>query len=256
MLWRPRPGYWVGHTFEQGPAKMRNTIMGAGAAAALIAVLFVISRLVPGTAPAPAAAPRANVPSAEQIAQQAAKVTPGFIGQAVIGNWEVACAKAAAATPAGPSPSKVPFTLNASGQPEAAKPLVPTQPELKFGRCRAALLVRSRSNPKSIALIAVFRLVGDSQDVALILRVPPVVKTGAKVLVALAEKQAVGLPVTNCEKGQCMALGILKPNVYAAMASKPRLAVVVPIQANGQRMIIPLSMVGLPESVAALRRAG
>jgi len=239
---------------------MRNTtIMGLAAALAILVILFVVSRLLPGKAPT--APQKPQVATAEQIAAQAAKVGPGFLGTATIGKWDLNCAKeplhtgsaAEQGTPAAPANNAqgANGTINATPANTPAKP-----PEITFGRCRSSLIVRNRANKNAVALIAVFRLIDKAQEVALILHTPPVVKPGTKVIVALAEKQVISLPVTNCEKGQCIALGILRPDVYRQLVSRPKLAVVVPLQANGQRMIIPLTTSGLPQSVEAMRRAG
>jgi invasion protein IalB len=217
---------------------MRNTLIGLFAAAAILVVVFIVSRVMPG-APFRPAQPKATGPTIEQIQQAAAKVTPGFMGSAMVGEWNINCGK----------PAQRIDASNSAADPAKAH-------EIKFGRCRSALLVRNSKDTKKVALIAVFRLIDDSDEVALILHTPPIVKTGTKVLVALAEKQVIGLPVTNCEKGQCIALGLLKPRVYQQLIARPKLAVVVPLQANGQRMIIPLSMTGLPQSVEAMHRAG
>jgi invasion protein IalB len=217
---------------------MRNTLIGLSAAAAILVVVFIVSRIIPG-APVHPAQPQATGPTAEEMAQAAAKVTPGFLGATAIGEWNVTCGKPAQHNDASDTGT------------DLAK-----AHEIKFGRCRSALLVRNSKDTKKVALIAVFRLIDKSDEVALILHTPPVVKPGTKVLVALAEKQVIGLPVTNCEKGQCIAIGLLKPRVFQQLIGRPKLAVVVPLQANGQRMIIPLSMTGLPQSVEAMRRAG
>jgi invasion protein IalB len=250
------PGYWVPAILVQD--NMRNTILGAAAAAALILVLFVVSRLVPAPTPAGPARPQANVPTPAQIAAQAARITPGFTGTVVVGQWEVRCdAKTAEAS------AQNSTVLNASGAPttDGSKPANGAKPAegqqvLKLGRCRSALIVRPRNNPQTFAVIAVFRLMEDSDNVALILHTQPVEKVGSKVLVGIADKQVIPITVTNCEKEQCIALGILVPKVYSVLATKQRLAIVVPIQATGKRMIIPLSLIGLPESVTAMRNAG
>jgi invasion protein IalB len=217
---------------------MRNTLIGLLAAAAILVAVFIVSRVMPG-APLRPAQPQGTGPTIEQIQQAAAKVTPGFLGVAPVGEWNVTCGK----------PAQRIDASNTASDPAKAH-------EIKFGRCRSALLVRNRNDTKKVALIAVFRLIDDSDEVALILHTPPIVKPGTKVLVALAEKQVIGLPVTNCEKGQCIALGLLKPRVYQQLIARPKLAAVVPLQANGQRMIIPLSTIGLAQSVEAMRRAG
>jgi hypothetical protein len=245
---------------------MRNTLIGVGAAAAIIVVLFVLSRLIPAPEPQQTAvqAPR-HTP--EEIAQAAARVTPGFVGQMNIGDWDFGCSKDQPATGAPPnqqSGAAAP-TLDASGgaaapassaaSNTAAQPAKPAS-DIKLGRCRAALLVRNSGKTKAVVLIAVFRLVEGADEIAMILHIPPVVQPGAKVIVALAEKEVIGLPVTGCEKGQCVALGILKPKVYPVLLARPKLAVVIPVPKTGQKMIIPVSMVGLPQSVQAMRQAG
>jgi hypothetical protein len=249
---------------------MRNTIWGVAAAAGLIVVLFVLSRLVPAPATTQQAGPQAAPrPSAQEIAAAASAITPGFVGRQLVGNWQVECAaKTAANTPPQPDAAKVPFTLNADGSSTPAPP--PASPNAtaksnaqqtndlaaKYGRCRTALIVRKRGHEKEIVLIAVFRPIPGSDDVALILRYGPVSKVGGKVILALAKRQAITLPVLGCDKTQCMAFGVLRPNVFGVVASVPGAEVVVPRAADGKRMIIPLSLLGMPDSVAAIRRAG
>lgn len=222
---------------------MRNTFIGLAAAAAIVVVLFAISRLIPPSATTPAAV-RPPTANPQQIAQSASVVKPGYIGTVDIGAWKLECGAAPKETPA-------PSSINAQGTAAPAP-----KGEVKFGRCRTALLVHDKAHPKGVVLIAVLRPVQKTDELALILHVPPVTKPGAKVIVALAEKQIIGLPVANCEKTQCIAFGVLKSNVAAQLLARPRLAVVVTIQATGQRMVIPMSTQGLPQSVAALRRAG
>jgi hypothetical protein len=197
---------------------------------------------------------RPQGPTPEQIAASAAKIVPGFVGSTPVGKLggSICAPKTAAENkPAQPS-GAIPFTLDAAGTSnpnnpaaatDTAKPQAPPQSgtELKFGRCRSSLLVRSRTNPKSVALIAVFRLMDDSEDIALILHVPPVVKPGTKVLVALAEKQAIGLPVTNCEKGQCIAWRASSEGLCCTCVQAPT-GDRNSGPANGRQMIIPLSM--------------
>jgi hypothetical protein len=126
---------------------------------------------------------------------------------------------------------------------------------VKFARCRTQLLVHDRANVKDIVLGAVVRPIEGTDDLALILHIPPVSKPGIKVIVALAEKQIIGLPVSSCEKSQCIAMGVIRGSDFKQMLSKPRLAVVVPIQKTGQRMVIPMTTRGLRQSIGAIERA-
>lgn len=245
-----------------------NTLIGIGVAAAILVVVFIASRFMPTSHPVPAPAlPRG--PSLAEIQQAAQKVTAGFIGNTKIGEYNVGCAKSGPGDAPGPvSNGAVPFTLNASGtggtpapttatlaQPStAATP--PPEPTLKLGRCRAALLVRASDKKHSVVLIAVFRTVENDDSIAMILHTAPIAKVGTKVIVALADKKVIGLPVASCEKNQCIALGILKSKVYPQLVSRPKLVVVVPVAATGQRMIIPLSTSGLSQSIDAMKRAG
>jgi len=207
---------------------MRNTIWGVAAAAGLIAVIFVLSRLIPAPAPNQLPPQAAAGPTPQQIATAASVITPGFVGRQQIGNWQVECApKTAANTPAQPDAAKVPFTLNADGsnptapaKPDAANSKQNDELAAKYGRCRTALIVRKRGNTKEVVLIAVFRPIPGTDDVALILRYGPVSKVGGKVILALAKRQAVTLPVLGCDKTQCMAFGVLRPNVYSVVAPR------------------------------------
>jgi hypothetical protein len=243
---------------------MRNTYIGLGAAAAIILVIFIISRLMPHPQVAQQQAAPAG-PSPQEVAAAAAQVGAGFNGDVQIGKWSLKCAPEAAPKPAPAAPQSTDgaTTLNADGSAVAPAAAPAKKPAgLELGRCRASLLVRPRNNPKIVSLVAVVRLIKDpgKDRVALILHVPPVNKVGAKLLVALTEKEVVGLPVLNCDKGQCVALGVLEQQVYQTLTARPGVAVVVPIQAggkaNGQRMVIPLSMQGLSDTIGAMKRAG
>jgi len=216
---------------------MRNTLIGLAAAAVLIGAVFAISRFYPGQLPPPQVAgptPQ-QVETPEQIEKQAASVTAGFIGSQDIGPWVLSCPQQAA---------------------DAPKDTLPGANAVKFARCRTQLLVHDRANIKDIVLGAVVRPIEDSDDIALILHIPPVSRPGIKVIVALAEKQIIGLPVSACGKSQCIAMGVLKSSDFKQVLSKPRLFVVVPIQKTGQRMFIPMTTRGLRQSIGAIKRAG
>lgn len=215
---------------------MRNTLLGLAAAALLIGAVFALSRLYPGQLPVQVAGPTAQqVETPEQIDRQAAGVTAGFIGSQDIGPWVLNCPQQAV---------------------DAPKDTLPGVNTVKFARCRTQLLVHDSAHVKDVVLGAVVRPIEGSDDVALILHIPPVSKPGIKVIVALAEKQIIGLPVSACEKTQCIAMGVLMSSDFKQVLSKPRLAVVVPIQKTGQRMVIPMTTKGLRQSIDAIKRAG
>jgi hypothetical protein len=213
---------------------MRNTIIGVAAAAVLIAVLFALSRFFPGLAVQPAAQGANQMKT--QIATAAATVKPGFIGSVNIGVWNLNCVKAQSLAP-----------------PPAAPP---GGTQIRFGRCRLALPVHNSANKSSVVLIAVFHPVVKQNELALVLYTLPVSKPGAKVILALAEKQVIGLSVLQCQKTNCVALGVLKDDVYKKVISRPKLLAVIPYAASDKRMIVPVSTAGLPEAVAAMQRAG
>lgn len=219
---------------------MRNTIIGLAAAAVLVGVLFALSRLYPGTMPQEEAKRPAG-PTQEQMAEQASAITPGFIGSKDVGHWTVTC-------PPKPAPGAIDAGSANTADTGAG--------EIRFVRCRASLLVRNRANTKDVVLGAVARMIDGADQLALILHTPPVSKAGVKIIVALAERKIIGIPVVACDKKQCIAMSVLNADVYREVLGRPRLAVVIPIQATGQRMIIPLTMLGLPQSVEAIKRAG
>lgn len=218
---------------------MRNTIIGLVAAAILIGALFALSRLYPGSLP-PQEAQKPTGPTQEQMAEQASAITLGFVGSKDIGQWTVTC-----------PPKLAPGAIDAGG----ANSTDTGAGEIKFVRCRASLLVRNRANTKDVVLGAVARMIDGADQLALILHTPPVSKAGVKIIIALAEKEIIGIPVVACDKKQCIAMAVLNSNVYTRVLARPKVAVVVPIQATGQRMIIPLTMLGLPQAVEAIKRA-
>ncbi|HEY1710905.1 MAG TPA: invasion associated locus B family protein [Rhizomicrobium sp.] len=213
---------------------MRNTIIGVAAAAAIIAILFVLSRVLPGATVTPAG--QAGDQMKAQIDAAAATVKPGFLGSVNIGVWNLNCVKAQSLTPP-PAP-------------------VAGGTQIRFGRCRLALPVHNAANHNSVALIAVFHPVVGADELALVLYTLPVSKPGAKVILALEQKQVIGLSVLQCQKANCVALGVLKDDVYRQVISRQHLVAVIPYASSEQRMIIPVSTVGLPQAVAAMQRAG
>lgn len=215
---------------------MRNTLIGLAAAVVLLGAVFALSRLYPGQLPKQVAGPTPQqIETTEQIDRQAASVGAGFIGSQDIGPWILSCPQQAV---------------------DAPKDTLPGASTVKFARCRTQLLVHDSAHVKDIVLGAVVRPIEGSDGIALILHIPPVSKPGIKVIVALAEKQIIGLPVSACEKTQCIAMGVLKLSDFRQVLSKPRLAVVVPIQKTGQRMVIPMTTKGLRQAIDAIRRAG
>ena len=161
--------------------------------------------------------------------QSAQAITPFFEGTTTIGEWTLKC--------------------STSDEPKTKDPN-----SVNFRRCLASLIVRANSKDTPVALVAVVRLIQNSDDVAMILHVPPMTDTTSLVQVALTDDQMVSLPVIQCDKNNCMALGVLKPDVYNAMLDRPRLAVIIPNGAGqDSNMIVPLPLFGLSEAIRAMR---
>jgi len=210
---------------------MRDTIVGTVLALVLVAALFAMARLHPHS-------------PGEELARAAGEVQQGFTGVKMFGSWQLAC-------PPGPSGATsrapVPFSLNPNPRTAAAVVAGET-----LGRCRTTLVFRRKDNPKAIVLIVGLRLAGEK--LALIVRFPALAKKGDSLQMRLAQG-ALKLPVSDCGKDGCLAVGLLGQQALDHVLASPSAILVYPTLRNGKPlgMLVPFN--GLKEAVAAMRRA-
>jgi invasion protein IalB len=193
---------------------MRSDIVGVVLAALFLAGLFAMDRYYPHPDPAGA------------MDAAAAKVVPGFVGEERIGAWDLICEKA---------------------PPQADGAVV-------LGRCRVNFQFRPKAHPEKVLMGMNFRLVGPSQRLTLLLRVPPLVHKDDQLVVGFG-RGALKVPVMNCEQNQCLAGGGLDEAALTRLFAGGRGAVVFPANASGKRQSLPFPLLGIKKSVEALRRA-
>jgi len=193
---------------------MRSDIVAAVLAVLFLGLLFAVDCYYPHPSPLGG------------IEAAAAKVAPGFVGEERIGAWDLICAKAA---------------------PQASGAVA-------LGRCRVNFQLRPKANPQKVIMGMNFRLVGPSQRLTLLLRVPPLVHKDDQLVVGFG-RGALKVPVMNCEQNQCLAGGGLEDEALTRLFGGARGAVVFPADANGKRQSLPFPLAGIGKSVEALRRA-
>jgi len=211
---------------------MRNTIIGLILAAALIAGLVALSNISPPTQ------------LDQKPADVAAQVQRGFVGNKRIGAWLLACAPAAKTNTAAPAP--------ATADGAATKPAA--NPNNRLGRCRSALVFRRKGNPKQPVLILGFQLFGQDKHLALTVAMPPAFKKGDPMELRWAKK-AIKLSVQDCRKDVCIAAVGISRQAETDMFSVRRSILVLPPGKDGKPRGVAVPCVGLPASVAAMRRA-
>jgi hypothetical protein len=212
---------------------MRSTIFGLVLAAAFLAGLFALSQY----------APRAITEMTP--AKIAAQVEPGFTGVRRLGPWVLAC------NPAPKKTAPLPFSLSGKSAQSAQTMAVSAN---SLGRCRAFLSFSRKDNPKQIVLLMNVRLVGPTQRLVFIVRVPPVLKKG-DVIALQWGKQGLGLPVLGCDKGGCVAIAAIAPKDEPRLMSLRGASLVFPPAANGKRFAVRVPFFGLRPAIGAMRRA-
>jgi hypothetical protein len=213
---------------------MRDMIVGAVLAVALLAGLFAMARFFP------------HSPSAE-LARSAGEVQSGFVGDKTLGSWQLSCSP-------GPSGSAsrapVPFSLNPNPRTAAA---VVGAGGVTLGRCRTTLIFRRKDNPKAIILVVGFRSAGPRM--AMIVRFPALAKKGDTLVMRLTKGGGLKLPVSDCGKGGCLAAGLLPQQALDSVLASPRAVLVFPAMQNGKPLGMLIPFDGLKESIAAMSRA-
>jgi len=197
---------------------MSRSVLGVILAALLIGGLFAASHYMP--------------PAQLSIlpADQAASVSPGFIGSKSIGPWTLGCDTA-----------QVHAKANADDR--------------MFGRCRLVLIYHRRQNPAQVVLILNFRALAKGGNLSLITAIPAVAKKG-DALDLLWGKKGLKMGISFCrEKADCIAVIAMTPKVEAEFLASPNAVLALPPGPDGKRTGIPVPMTGLRDAVAAMRRA-
>ena len=207
---------------------MRNTVLGVALSLLFIIGLFALPRFFPheGLQLTPMRA--------------AAGIEPGFRGTRRIGPWTLVCG------PAHKKAVPIPFSLGARGS------LAVDAQDL--GRCRTFIAFRRKADPKKIALLVNFRVMGKAQRLAVFIRMPPIAKKGQTVTVQ-AGKQALSLPISACEPGSCLAGGVLIPKQELLFYARGGVELLLPQNSDGKRPALHLPFWGLRAAADAMRRA-
>ena len=210
---------------------MRNTVVGLALALLFLAGLFALPRFFPQkelqTTPA----------------QIAAKIEPGFSGVRRIGPWVLTCPPARFKT------VPLPFSFAPSRR---ATPAIDGANAL--GRCRTFMAFRPKANPKQVVMLLSFRLLGRSQRLALLVRIPPRAKKGDMIGFELGQK-VLNLPVIACDERSCLATSSLSPSQEAMLFAQRGAELLLPQGPNGKRVAARVPIAGLRAATSAMRRA-
>jgi invasion protein IalB len=174
------------------------------------------------------AAPRLLPHGIEATTQaEIAQISKGFAGTRFIGSWVLVCSKARA--PASQSPQAV------------------------VGPCRMARAYRD--NNGRLILTVAFRYAGTPKVLTMIVRFPPVGRKGQSLLVVLGKQSTLKLPVFDCAKDSCVAVGALVPAATALLVSSAQARVVLPPTSEGKQYTIGIRLDGLSAAIAGMQRA-
>lgn len=210
---------------------MRDTIVGLALALLFLAGLFALPRFSP------------HEELQTTPAMVAAKIEPGFSGVRQIGPWLLACG------PARKKAVPLPFSFG------PAKPGVPAADDGQgLGRCRTFIAFRRKADPRQAILLLNFRVLGQTQRLTAVVRIPPGAQKGQAVTFAIGRK-ALNLPVSACEKGSCLAAGSLLPKQEALLYSGANTKLLLPPRPDGKRLAVQVPILGLRAAVGAMRRA-
>jgi invasion protein IalB len=174
------------------------------------------------------AAPRLLPHGIEATTQaEVAQISKGFSGTRFIGSWVLVCSK--------PAPK--------TGQ----------KPQTVVGPCRMARAYRD--NNGRLILTLAFRYAGAPKVLTMIVRFPPVGRKGQFLLIVLGKQSTLKLPVYDCAKDSCVAVGALVPAATSLLFSASQARVVLPPTPDGKQYTIGIRLDGLPASLAAMQRA-
>src|SRR5579862_6037778 len=158
---------------------------------------------------------------------EVAQISKGFLGTRFVGPWVLVCSKT-------PAPS-------------------PQNPQAIVGPCRMARAYRDKAG--RLILTVAFRYAGAPKVLTMIVRFPPIGRKGQFVLFVLGRQATLKLPVFDCARDSCVAVGALVPAATSLLESSPQARVVLPPTPDGKQYTISIALDDLPASLAAMQRA-
>jgi invasion protein IalB len=174
------------------------------------------------------AAPRLLPHGIEATTQaEVAQISKGFSGTRFIGSWVLVCSKPA--------------------------PKTSQESQTVVGACRMARAYRDNSG--RLILTLAFRYAGAPKVLTMIIRFPPIGRKGQFLLVVLGKQSTLKLPVFDCAKDSCVAVGALVPAATALLLSSPQARVILPPTSDGKQYTIGIRLDGLSASLSAMQRA-
>jgi len=194
---------------------MRDTVIGAVLAIVFLSLLFAAPRLLPH-----------GIEGTTQA--EIAQISKGFSGTRFIGSWVLVCSK--------PGPA-----------------VANERPQAIVGPCRMARAYRDNSG--RLVLTVAFRYAGAPKVLTMIVRFPPIGRKGQFLLVVLGKQSTLKLPVFDCAKDSCVAVGALVPAATSLLVSSPQARVVLPATSDGKQYTIGIQLDGLPAALAGMQRA-
>lgn len=198
---------------------MKDTVAGAALAIVFLTLLFAAPRLLPR--------------GIEGVTRaEASHVAPGFSGTQMLGSWMLQCSAA---------------SVSRNGTAAA-----PTQSSA-VGRCRTAR--RYRDGNGQLVLAIAFRYAGPARTLTMIVLYPPLGGKGQYLVLGLAPKASLRLPVFGCTKISCVAVGALMPAAQSLLTGSPQAQVVLPRTADGKQYSVGVRLDGLGQALEGMRRA-
>lgn len=259
---------------------MRQEAIGFVLAAALIGGLFFAVNHRAGRLPAPGGVrPAADVAA---IRAAAAAIKPGFVGLERLGAWEIACSAGpvtvgpeTASAPEEASPAKSPALPLSLGEnrpiggsiepgpdaaPQANPPPAAASPPMEkvsLGRCRATQAFRRKgAGNDEVALAVNFRIIGGGAGrLGMFVRLPAGKGRQGESLQLRLAKGGFNLPIASCGNGACMAVAILAADAERDVSAARGAELLMTPDPAGKRTVVRLAVSGLPEALAAIRRA-
>jgi invasion protein IalB len=207
----------------EGAQAMRDTIVGVALAIVFLALIFAAPRFLPTGVEG---ITRADI----------ARIGAGFAGTEFIGPWSLACSAASAVK-----------------TPSQTGPATPSASQKSVGRCRMARGYRDRNG--QLVLAVAFRFAGPAKVLTMIVRYPPSGRKGQYVTVGLSHQTSLRLPIYDCAKQSCVAVGALIPAAESLLLGSPDAQVVLPPQADGKQYTIGIRLDGLAAALAVMHRA-